>query len=84
MKSLFLGEAMKIREQINRMVQVIRLRGLEPREAETKVKDHIESMIPGSEVVWEQSWSLSEVVGCIRGVVHHPDHKWPIWFEADL
>ncbi len=75
---------MRIEEQVSRMVEVLRLHNLEPEEAEAKVKNHLESMIPGSEVVWKQPWSLSEVVGCIRGVVHHPDHKWPIWFEADL
>lgn len=75
---------MRIKEQVDRMVRVLRLHGLEPREAEIKVKNHIESMIPGSEVEWKQPWSLSEVIDCIRGVVHHPDHPRPIWFEANL
>lgn len=75
----------KVVEQIRRSIDVLQFQGLTTEIAGQKVKNQIESMYPGSEVVLEQPW-LNQMAGsdCVTGVVHHPDHEEPIRFSVNI
>lgn len=72
-------------EQVRRSIGVLQLQGLTAEVAGIKVKNHVESLYTGSEVVLDESW-FNQMAGMdvVTGVVHHPDHQEPIRFSVHI